>query len=300
MTALEDALQDLYRQYLASGLDPAVAGQLADVLERVGLSDVSLALRTYLQRGPGVWYQPTDGLWSGHRRQAGPRLPTDAAPGDLWYDVVELTPMVLLPGPDPTVVGSRRWVSVHPVYVWQFRTFLRLADWRVAGRYFLTVNDLLAPERFNNQRAFDYVTDVYFEEALAYARWLGKFLARQFDLQAARDFLTAPELEELLPPNLRLWDEVEPTGSEFTRAAIGRDTLDKDADEESELRESGENVALPDRMLYEEWDHEPNVGFSTMVLAQTGLLTDLPRMAGQFVELLNSAPRPVTAGDMAR
>ncbi|MGH2461500.1 MAG: hypothetical protein ACRDIY_21805 [Chloroflexota bacterium] len=295
MTALEDALEDLYRRYLASGLDPAVAGQLADVLERVGLTDVSLALSAYLRSGSGARFQLPTGLWAGHRCQAGPLLPTDAEPGDLWYDVVELTPMVLLPGPDPARVGSRRWVSLHPAYVWQFRTFRKLVDWRVASRYFLTVKDLLAPERFVVQGAFDDVANIYFEEALAYARWFGKFLARQFDLQAARDFLPPREFEALLPAGLRLWDEVEPVGSEFTRAAIGRDTLDLDADAESELRASGENVSLSDRMLFEEWDHEPNVGFSTMALAQTGLLTELPRPAGQFVELLSSAPRPPAA-----
>jgi hypothetical protein len=127
-------------------------------------------------------------------------------------------------------------------------------------RYFADAPDLLKPERFESMRSLAFATNVYHEEAVAYAHWFGKFLCRRFNLQAGNELLEPKIFCKILPKDLKLWDEAQYSNSEFVRIAVDRDTLYKEFDEEFEQREQNENGAFANRMIYEEWERRP--GFS--------------------------------------
>ena len=150
--------------------------------------------------------------------------------------------------------------------------------------------DLFDPDRFTKMSSMEFVTNVYHEEAVAYAHWFGKYLCGQFELQLAEASLKPEEFLRVLPPHIRLWDEAA-AHSEFARIAVGRDSLYKDPDAELD-HQNDANKSLPDRMLYDEWERTVGVGFSTLVAAEVGLLHQVPRMAYEFIELQNAAPRP--------
>ncbi len=284
-------LENLYRSYLESMLDPQVGKELSQALHRVGLHGEGQAIEVYFAHGPEATFNFQQSYWYGRRCFVGADLPALAEPGALWFDIVELTPMILVPGSDPTSHTLYRWVSTHPVYVWQFRTFLSLVDWHLIRTYFMKAPDLMMLDRFESMSSMAFIKNLYHEEAVAYAHWFGKFLCGQFDFQAAKKFLKPEEFSEVLPKNMRLWDEVQYCNSEFVRIAVGQDTLDKDPDDEFELREAGENELLPDRMLFEEWEHKYEIGLSTFVLLQPGLIERIPRKAYEFLQMQNAAPR---------
>ena len=53
------------------------------------------------------------------------------------------------------------------------------------------------------------VTDVFHDEAIAYAHWFGKSITGRFTLQAASALLFPDELDALMPPGTALWDAAE-------------------------------------------------------------------------------------------
>jgi hypothetical protein len=285
------AIEEHFKEYLESNLDPAMADTLASSLHRLGLHDESRALRMYVENGPGTEFHFEADPWSSHRCVLGTHPPRQAEPGLIWFDVVELIPMVLIS--EPNEDADRAFLlSTHPAYVWQFLTFLRMVRFREVSTNFKRVDDLMSPDRFASMDRTAFVTDVYHEEAVAYAHWFGKYLCRRFDLRMAREVLSIEEFSSVLPYGMKLWDEVQYSLSEFVRIAVSNDTLTKDPDEEFELQSTAAATPTPDRMVYGEWDRESYIGLSTTVFYDTGLLANLPRMAYEFLELENSAPRP--------
>jgi hypothetical protein len=45
-------------------------------------------------------------------------------------------------------------------------------------------------------------------------------------------------------------------------------------------------------MLFEEWERKSDIGFSTAIPLQIGLIQNLPRLGYEFIELRNTAFRP--------
>ena len=289
-------LEQTFQKYLDSNLDPEIGKQLCSILPNFGLENEARSLQLYLESGNEVVGKIEGGIWSDRRYFVGPYPPVNCQPGDLWFDVIELTLMVLIPHQsDPEMLEPNNnvlpaWVSTHPVYVWQFRAFLNLVK---IGSKIIQIDspsDYLLPHRFNSQKATDFVTNLYHDEAIAYATWFGKGMGGQFELQGARDFLFPEAFSQVLPAKMRLWDGMESPVSEFVRIAIGGNTIDKNDYEEAELRDSGENESLPDRMLFEEWDAGENIGFCTTVNLALGLIDDSPKST-IFFDLLNRAYR---------
>ena len=73
--------------------------------------------------------------------------------------------------------------------------------------------------------------------------------------------------------------------------AIARDTLKSDPYEEWEKIENGAERALVDRIVVEEWDRATDIGLLTIVRPDIGFIKQKPRMAYEYIELENSAPR---------
>jgi hypothetical protein len=285
-------LEQAYQAFLESKLDSEIGRDLAQMLEQVGLTDDSHVLAAYCDCGSHVVSELEWGTFGKRRCFVGMNLPLEANSGDLWFDIVELTPMLLIPAQNTSSIDMREWVSVRPVFIWQFKTFLKLADWHLTKKDFMKVTDLMDINRFKStNNSMKYATNVYHEEAVAYAHWFGKQLTGQFALENVRAFTTSAQFFRILPENLRLWDGAEYSSSEFVRIAVGQDTLDKDPDDEFELREAGKTKSLVDRMLFEEWERSSEIGFSTAISLQIGLIQNLPRLGYEFLELRNAAFR---------
>lgn len=286
------SLAKTFEDYLKSGLDSGATKEMCQALYYSGLHNESIALRKYLEAQAESADHPIELNWNQRKCYAGLNPPPNPNPGDVWFDVVELTPMILIPQARD-VSPPANWLAMHPVYEWQFKGFLGCV--KVGGKRieFEHPADYLSAKKFKDVGGTKFITDIYHDEALAYVGWFGKCLSDQFDLQDARAFLNDNEFSMALPPGMRLWSGMEYSGSEFVRIAIGRDTLykePKDRYAEFLLRESGENLSLPSRMLYEEWERREEIGFSTMVFLDPEPLSTLPSET-IFFNLKNAAPR---------
>ncbi|HEX5745665.1 MAG TPA: hypothetical protein VFZ09_05445 [Archangium sp.] len=288
-----NSIDSMYRQYLETRFAPGAVASLIGVLHQADLTDEAKALKAYFEGGPGVIYTAQKTPWLGRKCFVGAVLPGTAKPGDLWFDIVEMAMMVLVPGNNKADPKKWFWLSTHPAYLWQFKGFAALSRWRLRQQHFLKAKDLMSTDaRFASVQETEFVSDVYHEEAVAYARWFGKFLCSQHVLQLAKEFLPRECFDSVLPKGVRFWSETEFVDSQFVRIATGQDTLEKEPDDEFALRESKENEKLADRMLYEEWERRVEVGVSTFVPLQVGLVQKSPARVYEFMELEALAPRP--------
>ena len=286
------SLAKTFEDYLKSGLDFGAAEEMCQALYYSGLHNESIALRRYLEAQAEGAERPVELNWGQRKCYSGLNLPPNPNPGDVWFDAVELAPMVLIPRKSD-IYPPAIWRAMHPVYEWQFKGFLGCVK---LGRKRIELEnpaDYLSAKRFKDVGGIKFITDVYQDEALAYAHWFGKGLGSQSELRRARAFLDDSEFSMMLPKGMRLWNGTEYSGSEFVRTATGRDTLDKKPEDqyaEYLLRESGDNLSLPDRMLYEEWERRDDIGFSTSAFGLPEPLSTLPSET-IFFDLKNSAPR---------
>jgi hypothetical protein len=173
--------------------------------------------------------------------------------GDLWFDVVELVPMVFLQ-PRPGVSADlKAWVSTRPVLGWQFRSFLNVAE---VGRKLQPrphPHDYLARSRFFQTPIGLPITDIYQDEAQLYARWFGKMLAVPFALQDAETALTPEHYDAMFPPHSSLWSEW--AHDESWRLALTREAAARWPD----------RASFPDSVICEEWVRRPDIGMLTIL-----------------------------------
>jgi hypothetical protein len=202
-----------------------------------------------------------DFVWSGRRAWVGPVLPAQPEAGDVWLDVCELVPMLLLPreppeDPSEYAPGALErltpfvaWLSLRPVARWQLAAFMSLA-----GR-------ALDPERLLAGDEAAPVTSIRPAETARYAGWFWKGLGGRRDWEAARDALTREELAALWGPLRREWDGV---GSDGIHSVVTPETVDVDPDE---AYDEGD----PDGIIHDESEAPDDVGFRTHINTQIGL-----------------------------
>jgi hypothetical protein len=290
---LENPLEIAYRDYLAEELSKTSAETLADVLVQCGLETESYCLRTYLASGRDSNVDCRIGLWGKRRCTISLDLPEEAEAGDLWFDPVELNLSVLVPNPEGISHHVRSWVSTHPVYTWQYRAFLNLAELGNHLDVGKTPPDYLNPERFNSQNSLSFVVNLYQDEAVAYSSWMRKSLCGRNNLKAMSKYLDSTQLGNILPNKLKLWTNEE--FQEDYRVAIGYSSLDKNPslDYDDIVAENHEDLeSKSDRMLYEEWDCFNNIGMLTIVPVFIGLDQE-DRAESLHYQFLNISPRPV-------
>jgi hypothetical protein len=281
-----NTLDDCFYDYLNSEVKSATAMVLAGTLKESGLVWAAEALRMYIANNS----EPTAMLWNGRPCVISANAPLSPATGEVWFDPVEILPMIMCPHPEIPDIDQASWVALHPVQAWQFRTFLRMVKIGRKRTEFPHAGDYLEPARFAHLPGVNYVTNVYHDEGLAYTIWFGKTLGGDADLYFSRAIVTPDEFRLILPEGMRLWDVAEYSPSEFTRRAIGADTIDKNDYDEAELYESGENVNLPNRMLFDEWETRSDIGISSSASPDDTLHpTDRYTL---FFDIDNAAPRP--------
>lgn len=286
-------LKSSYLLYLRSGLESVAAERLVIALENNKLELEAYALKTYLAEGSGS--QCNIKSWGNRPCTISLDLPENPEPGDLWFDPVELNLAILIPNPQGVSPHEKSWVSTHPVYVWQYQTFLSLVKIGKKIDLFSAPDDYLKNIRVQNQENQKYITNIYHDEAIAYSKWMHKNLCMQSDIEAAKKYLNLYEFKKILPKTLKVW--ASGNFQDDYRIAVGQSSFDKDPslDYGDIIEENHEELeAKSDRMLYEEWDSRDDIGMLTTVAVCTGLSQD-KKAETLHCQLLNRSPRPVLA-----
>lgn len=148
----------------------------------------------------------------------GPTPPATSEVGDYWFDAVAMTQAVYLFDEE---TEKHFWLSTSPVKTWQYSGFLRTATWKVIDDPFLTINDILQSSRIAHLNQSGPVSNLYHEEASAYALWFHKRLCTEFDLKLGLSMKRSDLPINLQKSALRFWDNMRPDEDEENyRAAI--------------------------------------------------------------------------------
>src|SRR5689334_11730639 len=117
-------LTDAFSRYLRAPNDTAAMIRALDAAE-LGLESKLLARHAALPAG-SVLLPRSDSPFIGRRVWFGWQLPAEAAAGDLWFDPLELSLMVLVArephvkdDPPDRYPPLLAWMSVRPVAEWQ-------------------------------------------------------------------------------------------------------------------------------------------------------------------------------------
>ena len=270
-------LSDAFRRFLADRHDAAARSALADALEAAGHRFEAWLLARW---DGGLTETEIDleaFVWSGRRAWIGTVLPDAAQGGDIWLDVCELTPALLVPRRPPDdpseyapgvlerLTPFVAWLSLRPVARWQLAAFLSLA--RVGPRNVQITPPVrpLDPERLLAGAETEPATRLLPGEAGMYASWFGKGLAAREDWEHARAVLGAEELAALWGPLRREWN-----GSvvEGVYSVVTPDTVDADI---RDLYDEDPDLEDPERIFYGELEAPDDVGMRTHVNTQVGL-----------------------------
>src|SRR3954467_4906463 len=115
-----------YISYLRDRSD-AAASALIGQLELNGYMLEGSLLHAYT-RNPDSWtvIDVEGSAWSGRRAWLGPALPDDRRAGDIWFDALEIMPMILLPNLEDEEDAIQQsepdllsWMALRPVANWQ-------------------------------------------------------------------------------------------------------------------------------------------------------------------------------------
>jgi hypothetical protein len=236
--ATPSSLQTAFAAYLESTLDAKQAVVLADELLRAGLANEAEGLWHFIEQSQNKYALPA-GARSGSSCSVDWLPPDHPQTGDLWFDALELIPMMFVserPGTSPDIRG---WMAIRPVQVWQFRAFLQTAKPNRIGR------DRFDAERFDNMDPLAPVVSLYPSEAEAYALWFGKWSVGTGALMRADRVLNAQKRLALSLDGLRLWDLSCPSSGRYVAVSFTQPMF--------ELTEE----------ILDDSDYDPSVGFAT-------------------------------------
>jgi hypothetical protein len=214
--------------------------------------------------GRDGWTDGVDGVgvWSKRRVFVGRRPPQDAVIGELWLDVVDVTPMVLVEEPARGTARPPRkvWMSTRPVARWQFRAFATAAP--LVGREVQVVPSLVPmdPRRIDGADLAP-MTDITFGEGCLYAWWFGKALASVNQWQGAERTLSADAVAAMWAPSAYEWGGYG--SDEDARLRISAATWREDPDD---YAGDGEN----DEMVVGAYDHRRDTGLRTVAETELG------------------------------
>lgn len=255
--------------------------ELSRTLIAADLTDDGAALNAFAVAGEGAVTTFERPPWAGRKCSAGHAPPHAAEIGDLWFDAVECSAAILLPEPLGSETGQRRWLSIRPVCVWQFRTFVEAVRIGHQPSYYGEPADFLSLERLRDRVSRESIADIYWEEAGAFSVWFGKGLASWYEWQTAQRLLSLEQFNSVMPEMLRLWEN----GGECWHRAWSRATTDY-------IDRWLQDEVLPEGVEFDEWERNPGIGFTTFHLPISGLKMEAP-ISSSFSSytLENAAPR---------
>lgn len=268
-----------YSRFLTDRYDTTARHQLVDALEAAGYRVEAYLLARWDGGVMLTEIRLDDVVWSGRRAWVGPVLPAQPEAGEIWLDVCELVPMLLLPREPPDdpseyapgvlerLTPFVSWLSMRPVERWQVAGLLSVA--RIAPREVQITSPVrpLDRERLLAGDETEPATRALPGEATLYATYFWKGLASREDWEAARAALVPEELAALWGPLRREWNGAV---TEDIYSVVTPETIDVDPEE---AYEEDPELRAPDRILYGEFEGPADVGFRTGINTQIGLRT---------------------------
>ncbi len=250
---------------------------LAKCLSELGMNEESEALNFFLKNGDLASFRFNGGVWDEFICTVGRVPPLNSCEGDLWFDVVELSLAIYMVNADTQIPV---WISVRPVMMWQFRSFIKLARLSIKKKSFLKKNNLFSPERFKFIPSHEIATLLYEEEAEVYSLWFQKVLLPETDLKYVQPRLSKEQFLSLLPIGYRIWDAERPDEDpEFLRLAIGHYFTD-----------DKQTIEFTNYVL-KEWDKDENIGLVTAAYPESEMNQSKIGLETEFVKFWNYSPR---------
>jgi len=247
------SLGALFAKHLRQAKPRALAAALSDA----GLVPERKAYEAWLG---GANHVEIDGA----RIAIGATPPAAPMPRDRWFDVCELAMMVQ---------AGRSWLALRPAGRWQMRGFLDVAERGPRAVQIAPPYRALDPERIASGDELARCTNLTAGEATLYAWWFGKLLPHLYDWQSALEQLPAPVLRELWIASSKEWTSMKLSEDEAARIFVTPSTIDWEPSEVAD-----DEMELPDQrrgMIRGEYTRDPEIGFRTAVLMQTGLLENV-------------------------
>lgn len=274
-----------YKYFLFNKTSSKTQENMIELLHQSGYRLESWLLSCYFNHGKDeVKIELDDCIWSKRKAWISSHLPTDASPGDVWMDIIEMTPMILIPTPPAEVAEWSKellnrlhndtnygWVSLRPVANWQFMAFLELV---VIENY-----DSQVPPPFQvmdttriigKKESCSEVVNTIKSESDAYSLWFNKLISDPILWEYTYNFLTQREFDFLWGITKKEWviDFID----EATSVMRTPETILFDVADGLESEEPySSNLARS--LTCDEWTFFKNVTFRTSVSSQIGLIS---------------------------
>lgn len=224
------SLYTAFKDYVSSGFDKAKLSQLHQAFQQNNCWDESFLLEQYLANGEGSYIiNIPQSYFLGRRAWVSENAPTNAAAGDVWYDLKENAASLLIPSESITWLVNpplhpyepfRCWLSVRPVKQWQFFAWKNIQQ--------------NAPTEVTDEDANKPVTGVSLQEAKKYAAFFGKRLPDHTDWKPVLDFVSQSVFEYLWEDQTAEWSGLKSYVDEDYALAVTPENTQSDPDEELE------------------------------------------------------------------
>lgn len=241
-------------------IEPGHYRVLVRALDSAGLDGQGALLRAYWADGA----DSADGtllgsVWAGRQCALGLTPPADAAGGDLWFDPVEVSVMVLVPWPAEQYAAWPMHVRQRMTRYVSWLSIDRTSAWQVRGWADATGGTGVPAELGNTGPALGLSG----QTADSYARYFGKTFATYFAWRAVAAMGSLGE---------RLWPDNTPEltgyGNEGEVTVHRRDQA---------LSPEDDDEADDDDGIFGDWPPLPGVAFRTQISNQLGLFNDRSR-----------------------
>jgi hypothetical protein len=276
-------LAKIYKSYLFEKMSCKIQEDMIRLLAQSGYDLESWLISLYFNGVNEINISLDNCVWSNRKAWIGSHLPTNANPGDIWMDTVEMTPMILIPTPPEEVAEwseellnrlhnntNLGWVSLRPVAGWQFSAFLELVTIESYDSQLLPPFPVMDTTRIIGDREIcSNVVNITKREASIYALWFNKYTASPASWEYAYYFLGQDEFHSLWGSTRREWinDFIDETTSVIcTPETVLFNVSDGLESEDTSL------INLAKTLICDEWKFFDNVTFRTSVSSQIGLV----------------------------
>lgn len=276
-------LSQLHIHYLQHRHGASIQAQFCTALADHGYPLEAALLRWYAEHGAGQVRTRFKALpWADRRIWVGAIPPRTAQAGDIWFDIYEVMPMILVPRDPEDIAGIppamllsmtpyHSWMATRPVAQWQFQTFLALSTKAPQICQIAPPFQLLSAQRIIHNRADQaIVTNVTRDEALLYSMWFHKGLPSRESWRLALNTLANEDMKTLWDHSTKEWVMDRLPSDEGARLAVTPESITIVLDEEDD--DDVYTTASEKGILYGEWGFSPDIGFRTSVHMQLGLI----------------------------
>jgi hypothetical protein len=237
-------LSDVFANYLKNFEDLTAANNLVLHLKDANLLLEAYLLSRYITGSKDSWINLVnfDSILADRRFFLSHRLPKDAQAGDIWFDVIEIMPMLLV-AREPEEVTEyspellhrmtpfHSWISINRTKNWQFEAFLKLAETKPRKNQVKPPREALELSRISISDELSDQSKILKDEAGLYALWFNKSLP---SIDGWRNLKNLDSLAFNLfwSNNSKEWLGKFSNSDEGLRFAINKFELDSDLEED--------------------------------------------------------------------